>query len=520
MLAGILAFPTLSLWLLSDSSIVPRERNALYSQATVPGIGLVGGSSSSATLDIERYTERGRQRAVKELVETWRTRLNNFGVSEPKITELEANLFNIIVPINMKSKLTKRIISEPGSITLHLFKNGIDVQKLRGRIDEILHEKYNLESVKSNMLENVSFSSLLSSISMEDGISDIVVKESNIADVKQILADPTVRETIRAFNLANPPAGEFVWASQSIERGGIKYYPLYFINQNLDLNVQPLSSIVVGDASVTADRGAYAVRLFLNDTGRESLANLSSANSGNRLAIKMNRQVYVTLGIQGRIPDGRIEIPGGETLEEARALGVILETEFPPLGVTVTQATENTASAEEDHVLEGSISAIFGGLGLASILFLVRYRVSGIAFIVGIIYQIIMTLAILRLWKIAGLDPYLTLAGLAGYLGGVLVFTAVHCWLFEYLRTELQEGSSVRQVVLETLTKAKPVLVWAHTILLLISVCLIVAGIEGMVNYGLVLFSGVAGSLLTYSLLTHMLLSSSVTEWQLKKLSV
>ena len=232
MLAGILAFPTLSLWLLSDSSIVPRERKALYSQATVPGIGLVGGSSSSVTLDIERYTERGRQRAVKELVETWRTRLNNFGVSEPKITELEANLFNIIVPINMKSQLTKRIISEPGSITLHLFKDGIDVQKLRGRIDEILHEKYNLESVKSNMLENVSFSSLLSSISMEDGISDIVVKESNIADVKQILADRTVRETIRAFNLANPPAGEFVWASQSIERGGIKYYPLYFINLN------------------------------------------------------------------------------------------------------------------------------------------------------------------------------------------------------------------------------------------------------------------------------------------------
>ena len=564
-------FPTIRLWVSSSETLeklTPAERKALYSQSTVPGIDLAGGYRLAAGVDVSRYTERGRIRAVDSLVETWRRRLNAFGISESVVAARAEDTFDIVVPLSADTGLAGRMIRESGEITLHLFKDGAEVQALRQRIDDAVLESASpesggqggadisdgadgaesagqsapesvgqdgaesagpgaSESAGQNSAESAGpgesggLSALLASITVEDGIRDIAVREDNVETVRAMLADSTVRAAIRAFNLANPPAGAFAWASEPVERGGSIYYPLYFINQDIDLNVQPLASAVVSDASVTAGRGAYAVRLFLEDEGRESLANLSSANAGNRLAIKMNGQVYVTLNIQGRIPDGRIEIPGGDTLEEARALAAILESESPPVAVTLLdQAAVDSPSPHGADVVASAATAAAISLGLLGALVLIRYRTAGAVYLVGIMYHLIMTGALLRLWNIAGIAPYFTLAGAAGFLGAFLVFTTVHLWMFEYLRAESGAESSVRQSVMVALEQCRPVLVWVHVMLLLVSVSLVAVGTDGLVNFGLVLFSGAAGSLLTVFLWTNMLLSSLVADWQIRKLSV
>ena len=565
LLGAVLVSPTIRLWFSSPESIealAPEERKALYSQSTVPGIDLAGGYRLAVSTDLSRFTERGRTRAVEGLVENWRRRLNAFGISEPVITVRENDTFEIVVPLSADTGLISRIIRESGEITLHLFKDGAEVQALRQRIDDALRERTSSAAAASAATTSSAatssaatsaaatsagnggqesaitvgpesagsggsastgpgeFSALLASITVEEGIGDIAVREDNLDAVQAILADSTVQAGIRAFNLANPPAGSFAWASVPVERGGRLFHPLYFINQDIDLNVQPVASAVVSDASVTANRGVYAVRLFLQDEGRESLANLSSANAGNRVAIKMNDQVYVTLNIQGRIPDGRIEVPGGDSLEEARALAVILESESPPLDVALLDQAADAPSPLGEGAADSAAGAGAIGLGLLCALFVIRYRAAGLLFVTGMLHFLIMTGAVLRLWNIAGIAPYFTLAGAVGLLGAVLVFSSVHLWIFEYLRAESGTESSVRQDVMASLEKIRPVLVWTHVMLLLVSVSLVVVGTDAVVNFGLVLFSGAAGSLLTCMCWTNMLLSSLVADWQIRKLSV
>ncbi|MYA78310.1 MAG: hypothetical protein F4Y17_12360 [Gemmatimonadetes bacterium] len=553
LLGAVLASPTIRLWFSSPESIealAPEERKALYSQSTVPGFDLAGGYRLSASMDLSRFTERGRARAVEGLVENWRRRLNAFGISEPVITARENDTFEIVVPLSADTGLVSRIIRESGEITLHLFKDGAEVQAVRHRIDVAVRARALAAEAgavtvsaaapagavgqESELPEEPAsagtggpasagpgeFSALLSSITVEEGIGDVAVREDNLDAVKAILADSTVQAGIRAFNLANPPAGAFAWASVPVERGGRLFHPLYFINQDVDLNVQPVASAVVSDASVTANRGVYAVRLFLQDEGRESLANLSSANTGNRVAIKMNGQVYVTLNIQGRIPDGRIEVPGGDSLEEARALAVILESESPPLDVALLDRAADAPSPLSEGAADSAAVAGAIGLGLLCALFVIRYRAAGLLFVTGMLHFLIMTGAVLRLWNIAGIAPYFTLAGAVGLAGAVLIFASVHLWIFEYLRAESGTESSVRQDVMASLVKIRPVLVWTHVMLLLVSVSLVVVGTDAIVNFGLVLFSGAAGSLLTCMCWTNMLLSSLVADWQIRKLSV
>ena len=545
LLGAVLVSPTIRLWFSSPESIealAPEERKALYRQSTVPGIDLAGGYRLVAGTDLSRFTERGRERAVEGLVDNWRRRLNAFGISEPVIAARENDTFEIVVPVGADTGLAGRMIRESGEITLHLFKDGAEVQSLRQRIDDALRARASeaattsagadgQESAESGGSASAghdgsasaapgAFSALLSRITVEEGIGDIAVREDNLEAVKTVLADSTVRASIRAFNLANPPAGAFAWASEPVERGGRLFHPLYFINQDVDLNAQPVASAVVSDASVTANRGAYAVRLFLQDEGRESLANLSSANAGNRVAIKMNGQVYVTLNIQGRIPDGRIEVPGGDSLEEARALAVILESDSPPLDVALLDQAADAVSPLGEGAVDRAVGAGAIGLGLLWALFVVRYRASGLLFVTGTLHFMVMTGAVLRLWNIAGIAPYLTLAGAVGLFGAVLVFASVHLWVFEYLRSESGTEASIRQDVMISLEKIRPVLVWTHVMLLLVSVSLVLVGTDAVVNFGLVLFSGAAGSLLTCMCWTNMLLSSLVADWQIRKLSI
>ena len=338
-----------------------------------------------------------------------------------------------------------------------------------------------------------------------------------------MLADSTVLAGIRAFNLANPPAGAFAWASEPVERGGESLLSALLHQSGCrPRTCSPSRRPWWSDASVTSGQGRIRGTPFPGGCeGRESLANLSSANAGNRVAIKMNGQVYVTLNIQGRIPDGRIEIPGGDTLEEARALAAILESESPPVAVTLMgQETGDTFTPGEADIVDGAVGAVLVSMGFLGALFLIRYRAAGALFIVGICYHMIMTGAVLRLWNIAGIAPYFTLAGSVGLLCAVLVFTTIHLWIYEYLRAESNTESQVRQVVTVALEKIKPVVVWTHVMLLLVSVSLVVVGTDGVVNFGLVLFSGTAGSLLTCYLWTNMLLSSLVADWQITKLSV
>ena len=522
-----LVFPTFRLWLLSPDEIAQlplEDRLTLFHQATVPGIDLAGGYAFTMQADAARLTDRAREQTLGHLISIWRTRLLDFGILEPEIIQNDVMSFQVHVPISADTGLVRKMLQQSGQVTLHLFKDGNEVQALRQRIDNVLQEK-TLANTTGTSEKSPSgmgaFSRLLASLTVDEEIIDIVVKEENLTAVRRLLADSTVKQSIRGYNLANPPAGAFTWASEPIERNGQRFYPLYFINQDVDLNAQPLSAAQVDEASeVTVARGAYAVRLTLQEGGRESLANLSDTNTGNRLAIKMDGQVHMTLTIQGRIPDGRVELPGGNTVDEARALSVLLVSDILPTPVEVTSVEMIPPSVQGDAAVRNGLLALGAGIVFMSIFFIVLYRATGGIVALGFVYHLLMTVALLRLWILAGITPLLTLSSLIGILFSILIFAIVHIWCFEQIKESLNENTVVRQTVALMFDSVQPALIWIHVLLLLVSIGCIVIGSEALTDFGLALFAGVGSSFLTFFVWTRTLLSALTEGWDLKKLSI
>ncbi|MBM3265720.1 MAG: hypothetical protein FJY97_20180, partial [candidate division Zixibacteria bacterium] len=316
--------------------------------------------------------------------------------------------------------------------------------------------------------------------------------------------------------LANPPSGIFVWASAPVEQNGIAYRPLYFVNQEADLPGQPILSTTVTELAAEspfADRARYGIRITLSEENRADLANVSSANVGDRLAILMKRQAHMTMPIQGRISDGRTEMPGGKTLDEARHLAVALETGLLPGRIQVSAATPLTAEASGVSGLIVWAAAV----AAAGIVLVAVYRSAGLVAGFGFVYQMLMAIAVLRLWNIAGFLPLITLSTLAGLGLSFVLTTGMHAMLLDRIKTLSNDTMSAKTTITDAMESVRPVTLWLHGILACIALVFVAAGTGVLSNVGIGLFSGVSASLITLSIPTRLLLISAITRQYLAR---
>lgn len=520
----LLSYPTIRYWTMSSETMrnMPeQERLSLMRRAAVAGIDLAGGYRFEITADASALSERGQATALNQIADILRKRLYDIGIIEARVHYPGGNTLIAETPVSADTVLIRRLLGYSGLLTFHLFKDGTETQALRQRIDAALAARAASDSAVE-AASVASFSGLLASMTIEPGVNDIVVAEENTPAVRVLLADSTVQSEIQAFNRANPPPGGFLWAEDPVMRAGRPYYPLYFVKQEPDIVGNPLAGARVTETTVeTSSRLPFAVRVLLNEEGRDDLTNISSANVGKRLAIAVNNQVITTLTILGRIPDGQAEIPGGETLDRARVMAVALESGVLPLTVKVTPGVPIGPSVDGGAAaVRPGATAIGIGFLLTSIVLLARYRVSGAIAVLGLVFHLAMTGAVLRLWIIAGITPVLTLSGFIGLGFSVLLVTGSHILIFEQLRERLAEAQTPRNAVIETFASVTPSLAWLHATILAVAAAFIGTGAGPVMNGAIAAFSGTAASLLTSLFMTRTLFTLATREWTPDRLSV
>lgn len=518
-LGCVLSYPTLYFWVSSPETIHgldEDERRLLLRRAAVPGVDLAGGYRFSVEAESGRLTERGQENLMTMLAAVLRARIKGIGIMEAVVRAEDENRLLVEVPANVDTMLVRHLLEHSGAFSYHLFKEGTEVQKLRERIDAGLQNRHAADTLAVPGSQAETLSGYLASLTTGTGIEDIVVAETSVSKVQALLADTTVLRTVRAFNLANPPSGIFVWASAPVEQNGIAYRPLYFVNQEADLPGQPILSATVTELAAEspfADRARYGIRITLSEENRADLANVSSANVGDRLAILMNRQAHMTMPIQGRISDGRTEMPGGKTLDEARHLAVALETGLLPGRIQVSAATPLTAEASGVSGLIVWAAAV----AAAGIVLVAVYRSAGLVAGFGFVYQMLMAIAVLRLWNIAGFLPLITLSTLAGLGLSFVLTTGMHAMLLDRIKTLSNDTMSAKTTITDAMESVRPVTLWLHGILACIALVFVAAGTGVLSNVGIGLFSGVSASLITLSIPTRLLLISAITRQYLAR---
>jgi protein-export membrane protein SecD len=195
-------------------------------------------------------------------------------------------------------------------------------------------------------------------------------------------------------------------------------------------------------ARVEFDQSGLPVIAFeLSAEGADIFGQHTANNVGQFLSIVLDKVIISSPRISTAIPDGRGQITGQFSVDEARS--IVLQLRYGalpiPLQVIDTQAIGPTLGEES---VDRSVRAGIVGLTAILLFMLIYYRVPGLLADVALIIYALITLAILKLIPVT-----LTLPGIAGFLLSVGVAVDANILIFERMREELRQGNSLQRSI-------------------------------------------------------------------------
>ncbi len=250
--------------------------------------------------------------------------------------------------------------------------------------------------------------------------------------------------------------------------------------------------------------GEPVVGLQFNEEGKKAFADITTAHTGQVLAIFLDAYPVALPRINTPILDGQAVMTGGFTLEQAKNLSIQLNAGALPVPIEVLEQKNIGASLGQESV-QKSIFAGGVGLGLVILFMILFYGGKGFLASVSLCLYAIYTLAF---YKLTGVT--LTIPGIAGLLLSIGMAVDGNILIFERMKEELRLGRSVDQAMelgfgraWDSIKDANITTIFA-ALVLINPLDLAFLNTSGLVRgFGVTLFIGVLISLFTGMIVTR-----------------
>ncbi|MBI2086859.1 MAG: protein translocase subunit SecD [Candidatus Zambryskibacteria bacterium] len=190
------------------------------------------------------------------------------------------------------------------------------------------------------------------------------------------------------------------------------------------------------------------VGLEFNKEGGSLFAELTRVHKGEILAIILDGGLLSAPVIQDEIRDGKAQITGTFTPDEAKAL--VRNLNYGALPVPIELITSQTIGASlGEQVLNAGIVAGTMGFIALSVFLIFWYRLPGVVSVVALVSYIILSLTIFKLIPVT-----LTAAGVAGFILSIGMAVDANVLIFERAKEELKKGKSIHNALHEGFHRA------------------------------------------------------------------
>ncbi len=288
--------------------------------------------------------------ALNRIVEILEKRIDQFGLRGSSIQRLGRQRIRFVLPgvknpdrardlIGRTAMLEFKFLAD--SEKVQIFLESVD-QHLAGKAGNIKSDSEEAQSLQESLdltatLESVQtetddadhpFTSLLCGLR-----GDIAVPQENLVKVREILADPEIRDLL-------PEKTEILWAAKPTNVGDQDYHTLYILNSRPELTSAAIENADVEISSGYNDPGSAGqpfVSITMNSRGARIFARITNENIGKRLALILDGAVYMAPVIRSEIPDGRAVIEGLANIDEANDIAILLRSGAFPVSVKLVE---------------------------------------------------------------------------------------------------------------------------------------------------------------------------------------
>jgi protein-export membrane protein SecD len=281
-------------------------------------------------------------------------------------------------------------------------------------------------------------------------------------------------------------------------------------------NDTPLTGASLETASVNTggEMGMPVVDFKFKPEAAGTFSALTASNVGKRMAIVLDGIVNSAPVIKGRISGGSGLIEGNFSSEDARALAIVLRAGALPAPVKVIEERVVGPTVGEDSVKDGVRSIVIGFV-LVVLFMVVYYRLSGVVAIIALGLNLIVLLA-----TMAGMRATLTLPGMAGIILSLAMAVDANVLIFERIREELRHGKPVKTAVSLGYDRAWSAILDSHVTSLISAAFLFQFGTGPIKGFAVTLTIGLALSLITATVVTHMIFDYYLSNTEVEELSI
>jgi preprotein translocase subunit SecD len=482
------------------------------------GLDLEGGMHLVLEVDDSKQAiaEKDKADAIDRALKTVRTRVDQFGVSEPVIQKQGDSRIILELPGLHEEERAINVVREQAFLEFKIVDETQSLERTLPRLDAVVKER-GLAVVDPTQAPTVTrdaprgLQGLLQDTGRTDsarargdtaktdsatlagggGFSNLIqqggmageyyVKIADVPTLVKYLADTAVRAAL-------PPAKSVLWGSDSASIAGAWYRALYVTDSR---------AIMTGEHIETAQPNTSPlegtiVQFKLDNVGGRRFRSETGKHIQDYMAIVLDNRVMgrppVIQSAIGR--DGQITM-GGKDLAAAQDLALVLRAGALPVPLRVAEIRSIGPSLGQDSIAKGMRAGLLG-IALVVVIMIGYYRFSGVLSVVGLIFYAVTTLAFLAMF-----DAALTLPGIAGFVLSIGMAVDANFLQFERIREELDRGKTTRTAVEEGFKNSFSAIIDTHVVTALTGAVLYQYGTGPVQGFAVTLVAGVVSSMVS-----------------------
>jgi preprotein translocase subunit SecD len=261
-----------------------------------------------------------------------------------------------------------------------------------------------------------------------------------------------------------------------------------------DADVDPTT----GQPIISFEFKSEAVKAFADLTTRINQTN-------GRMMIMLDEEVLFNGTVSQPLTDGRGQMQGFESLQEAKETATLLNAGALPVPISLVEQRTVGASLGQESVAKSVLAGIIG-LTVVALFMILYYRAAGVLAVVALaLYAMI----ILVIFKLSAFTPWaivLTLAGIAGFILSIGEAVDANILIFERMKEEVRSGKSLVAALEAGFDRAWLSIRDANVATIIICFILYQFGVPSIKGFAVVLVIGTFVSMFTAIVVSRTLL--------------
>ncbi|MDR2206166.1 MAG: protein translocase subunit SecD [Flavobacteriaceae bacterium] len=414
--------------------------------------------------------------SVGAAFEVIRTRIDKMGAVQPNVQRVPGTArISVEMPGIKDIDRVKKMLQTSAKLQFWEVQQINEVYPYFAQLQTLVSAKADSIGVS----RDINVERLLQSGGQIDGSSVGNVNENDTAAINKILNS----EIAVKARPANIRYTQFMWGYKP-QTNDSKSLMLYAIRGNINRKA-PVDG-AVESANVNYDQlGRVVVDMQMDSKGAKDWRIMTEKNVKKPVAVTLDNIVYTAPNVNEPIPNGRTQISGNFSQEEAQDLVNVLGAGKLPAGAKVVQADVVGPSLGQQAVHDGLMSFIIAFI-LIIVYIIFYYGGAGIYSVIAMI---------LNLFYIFGImdsgDFTLTLPGIAGIVLSMAMAVDTNVIIYERTKEELFAGKNIKEAYKDGFKHALSAIIDGHLATLITAIILFIFGTGPIKGFAVTLIIGI-----------------------------